>query len=244
MIITSKSNSLIKKIKSLELKKNRDKTGLFILEGKKFVDDAINGGFVCENIIITDRFSPGETEYPDVTVVTEEVFSHISDTKTPQGILGVFEIPRISRNYPSMKRILFLDGVQQSDNVGALIRGAVCCGYEAVIITSKCADPYSQKSVRASAGAILRIDVFREDVSILHRLREEGFMVIGSSLAGSPRTIDFDKTVLIVGSEGNGMSKEAEEACDVLVRIPIHGDCESLNAAVAGGILMYKTIGY
>ncbi|MBE6038248.1 MAG: RNA methyltransferase [Anaerofustis stercorihominis] len=244
MIISSKSNNLIKKIKSLELKKNRNKLGLFILEGKKFVDDAIHSGFVCENIILSEKVYFSDEDYPNITVVTEDVFSHLSDTKTPQGILGVFRIPEYDTSYDKMKKILFLDGVQQSENVGALIRSAVCCGYEGVIITNKCADPFSQKAVRSSAGAVLRIGVFKGEADLLNELKNAGFTVIGSSLAGSAQNIDFPKTVLIVGSEGNGMSDEAEEACDVLVKIPILGDCESLNAAVAGGILMYKTIGY
>ncbi len=244
MIISSKTNPLIKKIKSLELKKNRNKLGLFIIEGKKFVDDALKSGFECENIIIDEKSDVNEGDYEKVTLVSREVFSALSDTKTPQGILGVFRIPEYDADYSSMKRILFLDGVQQSENVGALIRSAVCCGYDAVLLTDKCADAFSQKAVRSSAGAALRIGIHKASAKDLSVLKDMGFSVIGSSLKGEPISLDFEKTVLIVGSEGQGMSREAEENCTVLVKIPIIGDCESLNAAVAGGILMYKTIGY
>ncbi len=244
MIISSKTNPLVKKIKSLELKKNRNKLGLFIVEGKKFVDDAILSGFECENIIIDEKSDINENDYEKVTLLSREVFSYLSDTKTPQGILGVFRMPEYNRDFSSMKRILFLDGVQQSENVGALIRSAVCCGYDAVLCTDKCADAFSQKAVRSSAGAALRIGIHKATADDLATLRNMGFAVIGSSLKGDSSPISYEKTVLIVGSEGQGMSKESEENCTVLVKIPIIGDCESLNAAVAGGILMYKTIGY
>jgi len=244
MIISSKTNPLIKKIKSLELKKNRNKLSLFIIEGKKFVDDAIRSGFICENIIIDEKSDINESDYENVTLVTKEVFSTLSDTKTPQGILGVFRIPGYDKDYSLMKRILFLDGVQQSENVGALIRSAVCCGYDAILLTDKCADAFSQKAVRSSAGAVLRAGIYKSDVNDLYKLRDMGFTVIGSSLQGTVQPFESEKSVLIVGSEGQGMTKEAEEACTLLVKIPILGDCESLNAAVAGGILMYKTIGY
>ncbi len=244
MIISSKTNPLIKKIKSLELKKNRNKLSLFIIEGKKFVDDAIKSGFICENIIIDESSGINESDYENVTLVTKEIFLNISDTKTPQGILGVFRIPEYIADFSSMKRILFLDGVQQSENVGALIRSAVCCGYDAILLTDKCADAFSRKAVRSSAGAVLRVGVYKSNSRHLYDLRERGFAIIGSSLQGTVQPFDCEKTVLIVGSEGQGMSKEVEEACTLLVKIPIVGDCESLNAAVAGGILMYKTIGY
>ncbi len=244
MLISSKTNPLIKKIKSLELKKNRNKSGFFIVEGKKFVDDALESGFLCENIIIDEKSSVNENDYEKVTLVTSEVFSYISDTKTPQGIIGIFNIPQYEADFSKMKRILFLDGVQQSENVGALIRSAVCCGYDAVLLTDKCADAFSQKSVRSSAGAALRIGIHKSDAKDLARLKDIGFEIIGSSLKGETIPLDYPKTVLIVGSEGQGMSMDAEENCTVLVKIPILGDCESLNAAVAGGILMYKTIGY
>lgn len=244
MIITSRANPLIKKIRSLELKKNRTKLGLFILEGRKFVDDAIKSGFECEYIIISNNGGIPEDEYENVTLVSEDVFSFLSDTRTPQGILGVFRIPGYIPEYDKMKRILFLDGVQQSENVGALIRSAVCCGYDAVLLTDKCADAFSMKAVRSSAGAVLRTGIYRTSTDFLYTLKDMGFTVIGSSLSGESIPLDYEKTVLIVGSEGRGMSPEAEESCSVLVKIPIVGDCESLNAAVAGGILMYKTIGY
>lgn len=244
MYISSKANPLIKKIKSLELKKNRNKLGLFVLEGKKFTDDALNSGFICEHIIIEENSRIDPSEYNDPITVSKEVFSTLSDTKSPQGILGVFRIPEYELDINSMRRILFLDGVQQSENVGALIRSAVCCGYDAVLLTDKCADAFSPKSVRSSAGAALRIGIHRADANTLYHLRVNDFAIIGSSLKGEAVNLNYEKTVLIVGSEGQGMTREAEEQCTVLVKIPILGDCESLNASVAGGILMYKTIGY
>lgn len=247
-IIRSRSNPLVKRIRALHEAKGRREAGEFLLEGERFVRDAIISGFHCRMLVAVPKLAEAFAEFSDVVPVSDEVFAALSDTRTPQGILGIFALPEEKPDALSAaSRILCLEGVQQSDNVGALLRSAVCCGYELALLLGSCADPYSPKSVRASAGAVLRINILRGTPDDLAKLRESGAEIIGAHLSGSEQAdylSELSRFVLIIGSEGRGMSEGSAALCTKLVRIPLLGDCESLNAAVAGGILMYKTIGY
>ncbi|MFA0814346.1 MAG: TrmH family RNA methyltransferase [Anaerofustis sp.] len=245
-MISSKDNQLAKLIRSLKLKKNRDEHGLFVLEGEKFVLDAIRAGFSPKYLCVSETYAAAHQNAADAVLLSDSVFLSIATTKTPQGILGVFEIPvREMKELLVSDRILYCNNVQNSENVGALVRSAVCAGYGAVVLDMLTADVYSEKAVRASAGAILQITAVRGTSDILGYLKQKGYTIIGSSLVGSENEdISLKKSVLVIGNEGQGMSRDIEQQCDCLVKIPIYGNCESLNAACAGTLLMYKTIGY
>ncbi len=245
-MLSSKSNSLIKLIISLKDKKNRDESGLFLIEGNKFINDALKNGFKAKYLICTQKNADNFSSLNNVNVVTDELFSCISGTKTPQGVMGIFEIPqRTFDEVLACDKILFLENVQNSDNAGALIRSAVCAGYKAVLLSEATADPYSEKAVRASAGSILNICIYRCDLSDIHILKTQGYKIIGAHLRGDINAhLTYDKLVLVIGNEGAGMSDAVTSICDVLVKIPIYGNCESLNAVNAGTLLMYKTAGY
>lgn len=243
-MITSKTNKLIKLIKSLEKKKYRDKNNMYILEGRKFVLDAINGGGNIKYIIATPDYVK---DYKDAIEVSEEVFDYISTTKTPQGVLAVLEIEyKTIEDIKESANILYLDNLQDSENVGGLIRSSVCADFDGVIITKTTASPFSAKAVRASAGSILNTKIIKdEDYVVLNELKEKGFEIIASTLKGSEKN-DFNskKNVVIVGNEGNGISDECLTYATKEVKIPMSGKCESLNANVSGAILMYKIYGY
>lgn len=245
-MLTSKENDFIKFVRSLDDKKNRKENGLFILEGRKFVQDALDGGFQSKHIIQTQEHFEHYPFDPESVIVSDDLFRYISKTKTPQGILGLFEIPQTKfEDILAADKILFLENVQNSDNVGALIRSAVCAGYGAVVSSEGTADRYSDKAVRASAGSILNIISFDGGCDRLEKLKSYGYVIIGSSLEGNEKeNMQFTKSVLVIGNEGGGMSSECKSMCDILVKIPIYGKCESLNAANAGTLLMYKTVGY
>ncbi len=243
-MITSKTNKLIKLIKSLEKKKYRDKNNMYILEGRKFVLDAINGGGNIKYIIATPDYVK---DYKDAIEVSEEVFDYISTTKTPQGVLAVLTIEyKTLDDIKDNGNILYLDNLQDSENVGGLIRSSVCADFDGVVITKTTASPFSAKAVRASAGSILNTKVIKdEDYVVLNELKEKGFEIIASTLNGNEKN-DFNskKNVLIVGNEGNGISDECLKYATKEVKIPMSGKCESLNANVSGAILMYKIYGY
>lgn len=245
-MLSSKSNALIKLINSLKDKKNRDESGLFLIEGNKFIADALKNSFQAKYLICTPKNADEFNSSIEVTIVTDELFSYISGIKSPQGVMGIFEIPQRTMNdVLACDKILFLENVQNSENVGALIRSAVCAGYKAVILSKTTADCYSEKAVRASAGSIFNITIYRSDLSCIKLLKSHGYKIVGSHLRGDEQAqLMFDKLVLIIGNEGAGMSESLAADCDILARIPIYGDCESLNAVNAGTLLMYKTVGY
>ena len=243
-MITSKTNKIIKLVKSLEKKKYQDKYGLYVLEGIKFVKDAvINKNHIIKYIITTEEYTE---DYDDALEVDNEIFKYISSTKTPQGVLAVLEtkycdINDINKN----DNILYLDTVQDPENVGGLIRSSVCTDFDAVILNSS-ASPFLSKAVRASAGSIINTKIILdEDYKILKTLKEKGFDIIASTLNGKEDiTLNKKNNVLIVGNEGNGISDECLKYATKDVKIPMSGKCESLNANVSGSILMYKIYGF
>lgn len=245
-MITSKTNTTVKLIKRLQTRKGRKETGLFFVEGNRHVDDAIAN--YQQPIYIVQTQLNYDTHFIDqnALIVTDEIFSYLSGTKTPQGIIAVFEIPDYeSDSIVNSDKILLLDHVQNSDNVGALIRTAVCAGFDTVLLTDGCADPYAPKAVRSSAGAVLAIKLSKVSTEQIQALKNSQFIFIGTHLDGvESEKIAKNKVVLVVGNEGSGISDDVAKLCDILIKIPICGNCESLNAAVAGSILMYKIIGY
>ncbi len=245
-MITSKTNSTVKLIKKLHTRKGRKESGLFFVEGNKHVEDALSSFNQPIYIVQTQQNYDANFINQNALIVTDEIFNYLSVTKTPQGIIAVFEIPKYNSTYiGSCDKILFLDNVQNSDNVGALIRTAVCAGFDAVMLNDGCADPYAPKAVRSSAGAVLTIKLFKINIDTIQKLKSDQFQFLGAHLNGDVSVaIIKNKVVLVVGNEGNGISDDVAELCDILIKIPIYGNCESLNATVAGSILMYKIIGY
>jgi TrmH family RNA methyltransferase len=242
-LITSKQNVTVKHIFSLRQTKHRKKHRQFILEGDKAIADAIGYGYKCVYILTSSTLSLAK---PAPTyIASQEIIDYLSTSVTPQHAIAVFEYPEVDEGelYDAQK-VLYLDRVQNADNMGALIRTAVCAGYDAVIATDDSADFYSDKSVRASAGSVLGIRLYRIKPEVLNQLNLQGFELIGADMAGEEAfDLPTGKFVLIVGNEGSGIREETRSLCHRLVRVKIIGNCESLNAAVAGGILMYKLIG-
>ncbi len=247
-MIESKDNKIIKLIRSLHSKKHRKEQGFFILEGKKFVLNQLElDKNQIEYIIITPDFKELFSEEEGTIIVSEEVFSSISTTKSPQGIMAVCKYPKVGEiDFKKVDNILFLDKVRDPENVGALIRSSVCADFNLVVLSKECADPYSPKSIRASSGSIINTVILENvEYNFLSKLKDLSFNIIGSTLSGNEDvTFPRKKNLLIVGNEGSGISEEALSYCNILVKIPMSGRCESLNANVSGGILMYKIIGY
>ena len=245
-MITSKTNSTVKLIKKLQSRKGRKETGLFFVEGNKHVEDAISNFKQPVYVLQTQQNYDSHFVDHNSFIVTDEIFSYVSETKTPQGILAVFEIPQYDiEEIVSSDKVLLLDQVQNSDNVGALVRTAACAGFDAVVLTDGCADPFAPKAVRSSAGAVLTIKLSRACMDTIQNLKDNSFQFVGAHLDGVESSmIAKNKVVLVIGNEGSGISDEIAKLCDILIKIPIYGNCESLNAAVAGSILMYKIIGY
>lgn len=257
--IQSSQNSVIKEIKALHLKKNRDSEGLYFVEGIRFVNDAIDNGQDIIKVIISDKLESlnGGKELIDrVTalcnecyLVNEKLFKEISDTKTPQGILAVLKKQEFIFDNIIEKgnSIVILDSLQDPGNVGTIIRTSDAANISAVILTKGCVDLFSPKVLRSTMGSVFHMPIFEgmNINEIILQLRKSGYKVIASHLRGQVNYYDedlTDKIAIIVGNEANGISDETAELSDRLVKIPMPGRAESLNASVAASIMIYEIV--
>ncbi len=235
MIITSKSNPKVKAAASLKEKKFRKIANEYLVEGVKMVKECLSAGKQVTQVICTREY---ENVFHGALVVSEEVFSYISDEKTPQGVCATVKLPDFTPRKPKGNCIL-LDGLQDPGNVGTIIRTANAAGFGEIYLIN-CADPFSPKAVRSSMSGIFFADIMcGNSEEILNVLSD--VPVICADMGGE-NAFTFnkpDKFCLCIGSEGNGVSKTVRDACRYTVAIPMRKSCESLNAAVSAGVLMY-----
>ena len=256
--IRSKDNQTYKEALRLLRKKYRDQTRLFLLEGPRPVMDALKSGAGLETVFIRES-AAAETaaeelealcssagEGPQCVLLADELFDRLSDTEHSQGVLAAARKPDGGAlKTGSQSKVLILDRLQDPGNIGTIIRTAEAAGFTALIAIKGTGDIYAPKTVRAAAGSLLRVDVFEgyeteEAVSLCRRM---GLRIIAGDLEGAADYTQADLTggiAFAIGNEGRGVSDELKAAADIKVRIPMEGDIESLNAAVAAGILMYE----
>lgn len=242
--ITSLKNPKVQTWKSLKDRKGRKETGCFLVEGRKMVEEALASAFHVETVLV-DAERAGEFRLPtEIPVVTmpAHVLSAVCDTKTPQGVAAVVR----AREAPVRgSRLVALDGVQDPGNVGTIIRTADAAGFDGVLLSGQCADVFSPKVLRATMGSVFRMGVRTTDdlPGLLEGLKQDGFSVLSSQLDGTPfyqREAVGERFVLVIGSEGNGVTDEVKAVATQRVKLPMRGGAESLNAAVAAGIMMYE----
>ena len=251
MMITSSSNEKIKQIIQLNTKaRARRDAGCFVAEGYKlFCETPVS---LRRAVYLTESFA---AEHPEIAaqasvqMVSDAVFRKMCDTRTPQGILTVAAIPQWDRRAllgdGAAPLILVLENLQDPGNVGTIIRTAEGAGATGIVIGSETADIFSPKVIRATMGSVFRMPVIRtEDLcGMLDFLKENGVNSYASHLSGSvPYTEpDYTKgTAILIGNEGNGLSRELTGQADYRIRIPMEGSVESLNAAVAASVMMYE----
>lgn len=259
MEITSRKNPLIKEIKGLSRRKNREEMGLFLVEGIKLIEEAIDYSMSIKYIFYTDsikNIKGGEeillriSSLNDIELilVSDEVFKDISDTKSPQGILGVLE-QRYEKiedlDIENMKKTLYLDGIQDPGNMGTIIRTADAFGFDCIFIKSGTVDPFGPKVVRATMGSIYRVPIYylNDHIYELKKLKKQGYILYSTYLDGSTPIKDVDynnRFIITIGNESLGVSDEVIEISDELIKIPMEGNAESLNAAIASSIIMYE----
>ncbi|MBQ9513651.1 MAG: RNA methyltransferase [Clostridia bacterium] len=240
-MIISKQNQLIKQIKALSDKKERDRSGLYIAEGVKLVKEALS--FPCRIFALIGTCDGmaklAETRGERVEEVSEEVFLSVSTEKSPQGVMAVIYKPE-SFIVNEGDRCLLLDDVQDPNNVGAIIRTAAATGYNTVYLTDNCADPYSPKSVRATMGGIFRVNVVYADRNNLLKTIKKPLIVADMGGENIDTFRGSKEFCLVIGNEGNGVSEQIRKKAKYTVSIPMENGVESLNAAVSAGILMYQ----
>ena len=238
-MITSKQNPLIKQIRSLSDKKFRDRLGQYVVESVKLVREALSLNLPVVAVVGTEN---ALENLPVCGVrcesVSREVFEYITTEVSPQGVLAIIEKPKNCLVAPS-ESCLFLDGVADPANVGAVIRTAVAAGYKTVYMSEDSADPFSPKAVRASMSGIFRVEIVRasrEELLSLVNLPVVVADMNGENLFEFNCPKDF---CLVIGNEGHGVSETLRERADKTVSIPMQNGMESLNAAVSAGLLMY-----
>lgn len=255
-VITSKDNEMIKNIKKLKEKKYRDEENKFLVEGIKMVQEAINENAKISKIVICeDCINDGsikqellyEIAKHDCIYVSEKVFQNISDVTNPQGILAVIEKEN-GEDIISYDEdvIVVLDGIQDPGNLGTILRTIDSVNLKQVILSEQTADPYNPKVVRSTMGAIYRVNMIRSKniIDTLKNMKKHKYDIVATSLQTdkSIYDIDYKKKVIIIGNEANGVSKEVLDLANEKVKIPMIGKTESLNAAVATGIILYEYV--
>ena len=240
MILTSKNNPLIKETAALKEKKGRKETGLFLVEGRKMAKECQKSDFEIERVFVAES-SEGEGDFPEEVVirVTDDVFRHLSDEKTPQGILCRVRIPDTPLTAPKGKCLL-LDGVADPGNLGTILRTANAAGYTEAYLTKECADPFSPKSVRASMSGVFFTKIYRaERTEILSVLKEVPILIADMGGSNVFSYLPPKQFALVIGNEANGVSNEVKQAAFHTIKNPMQDTQESLNAAVSAGIIMY-----
>lgn len=256
MIIRSASNKTVKLAASLKTRKYRYSLGLFIIEGERFAAD-IPRRFGAEFFMCSESFaarSPSSAAAfalrAKMFAVSDKLFSMVSDTPSPQGILAVCRMPVYGADIWDASEnpfYILLDGVADPGNVGAIARTAAAAGASAIVLSKGCADVYGPKSVRAAAGSVFAVPlVTGADIGeTIGLLRDRGTAVYAACPDGETDLFKADfsaPSALIVGNESNGVSKDARSASDKLLRLPMPGGIESLNAAVSAGIFIYEAV--
>jgi len=236
--ITSVKNPTVQRLRSLKDRKGRVETGLFLVEGVVMIEEAKKCGLVMREML-------SEEPKDGAIWVTREVMQAVCDTKSPQGVCAAFEMPDRSRA-PLGDRLVALDGVQDPGNVGTILRTADAAGLTGALLGDGCADAYSPKVMRSAMGSGFRLPFIAVSPlsETLRTLKEAGYAIYVSSLQGedfySRRRPENGKFVLVIGSEAHGVSEEVASTATDLVKLPMRGGAESLNAAVAAGIMMYE----
>ncbi len=254
--ISSKDNEFVKHIKKLKDKKYRDQSNEYVIEGIKLVEEAINENakikqiVICEECTKTQEISKKlmyEIASFDCIYVTENVFNSITEVKNPQGILAVIE-RKNSENEINYNEdiIVALDGIQDPGNLGTILRTVDSIGLKQILVSKETADVYNPKVVRSTMGAIFRVKVIECDnlEKTLKEIKKYKYEIVVTSLQTNESIYDikYNKKIIVIGNEANGVSKEIQEMADKKVKIPMLGKTESLNASVATGIVLYEYV--
>ncbi|MEW9616889.1 RNA methyltransferase [Shinella sp. S4-D37] len=256
--VTSLSNPIVKDIKALANKKDRDETKSFMAEGLKLVIDALELGFEIRTLVYAKNVKekPQVVQCATKTVargglvleVSEKVLASITRRDNPQMVVGIF-----SQRWTSLKDLkpkagetyVALDRVRDPGNLGTIIRTADAAGASGVILVGEATDPFSMETVRATMGSVFAMPLVKTNVAdFLAWKKTAGVEVVATHLAGAVdyRTIDYRKkpVVLLMGNEQSGLPDELARAADALARIPQAGRADSLNLAIATGVMLFE----
>lgn len=233
--ILSKNNQKIKDACALKMKKVRQETGLFLMEGIKNLDMALKFGVVKQ--IFTSIGLPKLKQDIECYKVNDEVLRKLANSENPEGVVFVCEQLKPKKDKSEYHKIVYLDQINDPGNLGTILRTAVAFNYGAVILSKSSVDIYNEKVIAASKGALFLIDAFYDDISNY----TNGRVVIASALDNAIPLSECEKPkdfILVLGNESHGVSPEVLSLANRIVKIEMNDVIDSLNVAIAGGILM------
>ncbi len=245
-----------KTIRSLSSRKGREERGLFLVEGVRLVEEAFDAGAKVELILTSPRAFATERGLNLLNIVKsrglphwetdEQKFCRLAATETPQGVLAIVRQP-VWEFHPQVNTGLWVitDGLQDPGNLGTIIRTAEAAGVAGIILTKGTVDPFNPKTLRATMGSVFRVPLFIDpgDLSLVRVLQQHVALVAALLEAD----LNYDEAnlanpvAIVVGNEGQGISDNLRRIVNFHVRIPMFGEVESLNVAVAAAILLYES---
>ncbi len=259
ILISSSQNPAVKEIKSLKSRRDREEKGLFYVEGLRIVEEALEENADIVEVAVTEEFAAdarnagilGKIEVLRIKtyLFAQKLFKEITDTETPQGILAVMRIRRHELESELDRNGLYviMDSIRDPGNMGTIIRTADAAGFSGVILSKGCVDVYNPKVLRSTMGSVFHMPVYHagdmpETIKIL---KSNGINILVSHLDGKASLFEADLrsgAAIVVGSEAEGVSDQLKALADLLVKIPMPGRAESLNASVAAGIMIYEAV--
>ena len=241
-IITSKANSVVKNAKKLHQKKYRKSA--YLIEGWHLFEEAVQAGVTIEKVFALESYRDQLAAFPQTVWVSEEILRDLADTQTPQGIVAVIQKEEVGLPDLHQGKYLFLEDVQDPGNVGTMIRTADAAGFTGVIVSDKSADIYSLKTLRSMQGSHFHLPIYRMSLaSFVEEAKKTAMPILATTLSKESKDYrelsPLEAFVLVMGNEGQGISSVMAESADQLVHIGMKGRAESLNVAIAAGILMF-----
>ncbi|MBH0238747.1 TrmH family RNA methyltransferase [Methylobrevis albus] len=255
--VTSLTNPLVKNLRALQMKKHRDETGLFLGEGLKLVTDALEEQWPIDTICYAARgrqearvmqtAAAVKARGGMVLEVNEAVLGKITRRDNPQMVVGAFRqklTPLSAVRLAAGDVWVALEGVKDPGNLGTVIRTVDSVGAKGVIIIGETCDPFSLEAVRATMGSLFHVPLVRTGIDeFLGWKAKAGVRMVGTHLSGTTdwrRIASPEATVLLMGNEQSGLSDRFAGACDVLAKIAMAGHADSLNLAIATGVMLYE----
>lgn len=246
--IESKKNVKIKNAKKLHTRKGREKLGSFLIEGEHLVEEALKWNVIINEIYVEENFnipSKWEMNHVPVYLVNDKIMKEICETETPQGVVAVCELlGRKPLQLEENGKYLMIDQVQDPGNLGTMIRTADSVGLSGVILGNGTVDIYNSKVMRSTQGSLFHLPVVKgELVEWIEKLKEADIPIYGTALNEEAKAYkvvqEQESFALIVGNEGSGVSEELLRQTTENLYIPSYGHAESLNVAIATGVLLY-----
>ncbi|MDA8442614.1 MAG: RNA methyltransferase [Peptococcaceae bacterium] len=257
-MLTSIQNVMVRQLAGLKEKKGRDATGMFLVEGVRLVEEALQARVDIRQVVYSPKIydTPRGRELMEAItksklisqLVSAKVLSHLTDTESPQGIAAAVRIPTVG--LPEIKidnkLLLVVDGVQDPGNLGTIVRTALAAGVGGIICTQGTVDLYNPKALRSTMGAVFKVPVVQNlsDIALDSWLGANGVPIVLADPNGEVAYYEADLTpplAIVVGSEAHGPGEILRSRAGLRIRIPLSGGVESLNVAVAAALVLFES---